>query len=50
VPIQVYNAMEIIPEVFSLLYPSFHHSDQFFGFTRQYANKQRTVPLRYKRR
>ena len=30
--------------------PSFHRSDQFFGFTRQYANKQCTVPLRYKRR
>ena len=31
--------MEIIPEAFSPLYLSFHHSDQFFGLTRQYANK-----------
>jgi len=44
------NAMEIIPEALSPLYLSFHHSDQFFVFTRQYANKQCTVPLRYKRR
>ena len=29
---------------------SFHHSDQFFGFTRQYANKQCTVSLMYKQR
>jgi len=30
-------------EAFSPLYPKFR-SDQFFGFTRQYANKQCTVP------
>jgi len=30
---------------FTAVPPSFHRSDQFFGFTRQYANKQCTVPL-----
>jgi len=30
---------------FTTVPPSFHHSDQSFGFTRQYANKQCTVPL-----
>ena len=32
--------MEIIPKAFSPLYPQAFISDQFFGFTRQYANKQ----------
>jgi len=60
IPEEVRQGQKVINEMITCLYKpngdhtwgffttvslSFHHPDQFFGFTRQYASKQCTVPL-----